>query len=260
MLLNSTTTPEFPDGLANSQRRTRPQPHGSPHGQRPPAARCPAMKTRMPVRQPAPTASISRAFRKRKDQTQRFLCAATDTRAAASREGWSRGNVQNGLRHGFQKHAAHAGPRGGLESAGSASGLPNHNNYIEVDKEKNRDAWGIPTLKINCSWSDNELAMSKDIAIQAAAKCSLPRAQKDISVNHEITPPGLAIHEMGTARGMGRDPQNIRLEPTQSGPHDAKKPVHDRWRLHGIFFLRESIAHVHGLDPRVACDFRGFLN
>jgi len=47
--------------------------------------------------------------------------------------------------------------------------------------------------------------MSKDIAIQAAEMLAAAGA-KDIYVYQEISAPGLAIHEMGTAR-MGRDPR-----------------------------------------------------
>jgi choline dehydrogenase-like flavoprotein len=96
--------------------------------------------------------------------------------------------------------------------------LPNHNNYVEVDKEK-LDAWGIPTLKIHCEWSENERAMSKDIAIQAAEILAAGGA-KDITVWQKISPPGLAIHEMGTAR-MGRDPKTSVLNANNQA-HDAK--------------------------------------
>jgi choline dehydrogenase-like flavoprotein len=105
-----------------------------------------------------------------------------------------------------------------LTIAGFGECLPNHNNFIEVDKEK-LDAWGIPTLKINCAWSNNELTMSKDIAIQAAEMLAAAGA-KDIHVESRITPPGLAIHEMGTAR-MGRDPKTSVLN-AHNQTHDAK--------------------------------------
>jgi len=82
--------------------------------------------------------------------------------------------------------------------------LPYRTNYVEVDKEK-LDAWGIPTLKIHCAWGDNEQAMSKDIAIQAAEMLAVAGA-REIGVYQEISTPGLGIHEMGTAR-MGRDPK-----------------------------------------------------
>src|SRR5260370_38900177 len=96
--------------------------------------------------------------------------------------------------------------------------LPNHNNRIEIDKDK-LDAWGIPTLKINCDWGENEHAMSKDIAIQAAEMLAASGAT-DIGVYSEITRPGLAIHEMGTA-AMGRDPKTSALNEHNKA-HDVK--------------------------------------
>ena len=45
--------------------------------------------------------------------------------------------------------------------------LAESHNLVELDKEK-VDAWGIPVLKINCAWSENELAMRKDMSISAA--------------------------------------------------------------------------------------------
>jgi choline dehydrogenase-like flavoprotein len=104
----------------------------------------------------------------------------------------------------------------GIEGFGEC--LPNRNNYVEVDKNR-PDAWGIPTLKIHCDWGENELAMSKDIAVQAAEMLAAAGAT-NITVDQRITPPGLAIHEMGTAR-MGRDPRTSVLNEHNQA-HDAK--------------------------------------
>src|SRR5260370_3561024 len=106
----------------------------------------------------------------------------------------------------------------GLGRGGFGECLPNPGNYVEIDKDK-LDAWRIPTLKIHCDWSENERAMSRDIAIQAAEMLAAAGA-KDIYVFQEITPPGLAIHEMGTAR-MGRDPKSSVLN-AHNQAHDAK--------------------------------------
>jgi choline dehydrogenase-like flavoprotein len=96
--------------------------------------------------------------------------------------------------------------------------LPNHDNYLEVQNDK-LDAWGIPTIKINCAWGDNERAMSRDIAVQAAEMLAAAGA-RDISVFQEMSPMGLAIHEMGTAR-MGRDPKTSVLNEHNQA-HDVK--------------------------------------
>src|SRR5260370_37136896 len=75
--------------------------------------------------------------------------------------------------------------------------LPNHNNYVEIGKGKVH-AWGVPTLKINCAWGDNELAMSKDIAVQAEEILAASDAT-EIYALQKPAPPGIAFHEIGTA-------------------------------------------------------------
>src|SRR5439155_1687558 len=120
-----------------------------------------------------------------------------------SRDGWQRGMSTAGLGVDFKNSLRKPGQwRMGLGGFGEC--LPNHNNYVEIDKDK-LDAWGIPTLKIHCDWGDNERIMSKDIAVQAAEMLAAAGAT-NIGVYSEMTRPGLGIHEMGTAR-MGRDPK-----------------------------------------------------
>src|SRR5438132_2162425 len=61
--------------------------------------------------------------------------------------------------------------------------------------------------------------MSSNIAVQAAEMLAAAGA-RDISVFQEMSPPGLAIHEMGTAR-MGRDPKTSVLNEHNQA-HDVK--------------------------------------
>jgi choline dehydrogenase-like flavoprotein len=134
-----------------------------------------------------------------------------------SRDGWGRGAAMAGIGVDFKNALRAPGPwRMGLGGFGEC--LPYHTNYVEVDKEK-LDAWGIPTLKIHCAWGDNEHAMSRDIAIQAAEMLAVAGA-KEIGVYQEISTPGLGIHEMGTAR-MGRDPKTSVLNE-HNQVHDVK--------------------------------------
>ena len=96
--------------------------------------------------------------------------------------------------------------------------LPRSDNYVEIDPEKT-DKWGIPALHINCTWGDNERAMLQDMAVTAAEMLEAGGA-KDISTFVEDNPPGLTIHEMGTAR-MGRDPGTSVLN-AHNQMHDVK--------------------------------------
>ena len=84
--------------------------------------------------------------------------------------------------------------------------LPRFENAVSLHPTK-KDKWGIPQLHINCRWSQNEILMMEDAAQTAETmlkKAGLKDVTSQVTV-HE-GPPGLAIHEVGTAR-MGRDPK-----------------------------------------------------
>jgi choline dehydrogenase-like flavoprotein len=69
------------------------------------------------------------------------------------------------------------------------------------------DKWGIPLIHIDCTWSENEKLMMADAEQTAAemlAKAGLSEIDSYNSI--ETSNPGLAIHEVGTAR-MGKDPK-----------------------------------------------------
>ena len=80
------------------------------------------------------------------------------------------------------------------------------------------DAWGIPVLRISCAWSENERALLKDMSITAAEMLSAAGA-RDIEPYIEDNPPGLTIHEMGTARMDGT--QKHRDPNAHNQAHDA---------------------------------------
>jgi choline dehydrogenase-like flavoprotein len=81
--------------------------------------------------------------------------------------------------------------------------LPRDSNRVELHPTQ-RDSWGIPTLHIDVAWSDNELAMHRDMS-EAAAQTLEAVGAKEITRRTEPSVPGNSNHEMGGAR-MGRDP------------------------------------------------------
>ena len=83
--------------------------------------------------------------------------------------------------------------------------LPDKRNRVLLDKNK-QDQWGIPLLTIECELHDNELKMLAAMADDAEAMLSAAGII-NIQKYSEDAPPGLAIHEMGTAR-MGHNPSN----------------------------------------------------
>ena len=68
------------------------------------------------------------------------------------------------------------------------------------------DAWGIPTLHIECTWSENELAIHRDMNVAAAELLEAAGAKHIQPSTSGPSTPGGTNHEMGTAR-MGRDPK-----------------------------------------------------
>ena len=82
--------------------------------------------------------------------------------------------------------------------------LPDERNRVWLDNTK-KDRWGIPVLNIDCEHRDNEKAMIKAIA-EDAREMMEAAGLTNIQTRSKLDPPGLLIHEMGTAR-MGRDPK-----------------------------------------------------
>jgi choline dehydrogenase-like flavoprotein len=122
----------------------------------------------------------------------------------AERQGWERGSETEGFGGEFKKSLiGDLGPWQ-LNLGGFGEMLPRHENYVEIDPNL-VDAWGIPALRVHCAYSANELKMQEDMVVTAVEMLEAVGAT-DISTYKENNPPGLVIHETGTAR-MGRDPK-----------------------------------------------------
>ncbi len=213
ILLNSATT-EFPDGLCNSSGELghNLMDHHMGAGA---SGIMPGNEDKVPFGN-RPNGIYVPRFRNVKTKEKDFV-RGYGYQGGGSREGWGRGAIMAGIGVDFKNSLKAPGPwRMGLGGFGEC--LPYHSNYVSINKEK-LDAWGIPTLNIDCKWGDNEHTMSKDIAIQAAEMLAASGA-REIGVYQDISAPGLGIHEMGTAR-MGRDPKTSVLN-AHNQAHDAK--------------------------------------
>ena len=74
-----------------------------------------------------------------------------------------------------------------------------------------KDAWGIPVLKFDFKFGDNEMKMAKDMA-ETVEEMLTAAGAESIKVVKEPLPPGWSIHEIGTAR-MGKDPKTAVTDP-----------------------------------------------
>jgi choline dehydrogenase-like flavoprotein len=213
ILFNSATS-EFANGLANSSGELghNLMDHVTAGGA---TALIPGNEDRFELGR-RPNGTYMPRFRNVKSKHPDFL-RGYGFQGGAHREGWNRGILQTGFGADFKKSLSKPGPWR-FSFGGFGECLPNHNNYVELDKEK-VDAWGIPTLKIHSGWSENELALRKDMAISAAEMLAAAGG-REIEPFERNDPPGFAIHEMGTAR-MGRDPRTSVLNSFNQA-HDVR--------------------------------------
>jgi len=125
---------------------------------------------------------------------------------SASRSDWQGMKNSAGIGVDFKQQLTQAGDwHFGLHAQGEM--LPRFENQVSLHPSKT-DKWGIPQLHINCQWSENEKLMMEDAAYTAKEmleKAGVKEVKSYTSLDKYS--PGLAIHEVGTAR-MGRDPKN----------------------------------------------------
>ena len=138
-------------------------------------------------------------FRNVKDAHPKFV-RGYGFQGGAWRSGWGRGGLGFGAAHkdGLIKAK---GPWQ-MSLGGWGEMLPRPDNLVDLDPTV-KDKWGIPALRVNCTFGENERAILEDVQ-QTAAEMLEAAGAKDISTYDSQLPPGLCIHEMGTAR-MGRD-------------------------------------------------------
>jgi len=96
--------------------------------------------------------------------------------------------------------------------------LARYENYIELDPVA-KDRWGVPVIKFNYKFGDNEKKMCEDMA-NTAQEMFEAAGFEILDVNKRVLTEGWSIHELGTAR-MGTDPKASVLNQFQQS-HDVK--------------------------------------
>ena len=200
ILLNSATA-EFPTGLGDSSGELghNLMDHIMDGGA---SGTLPWAKDRMEVGR-RPDAIYVPRFRNVKTKHPDFL-RGYGFEGRAERSGWERGAEMAGFGAAFKKSLINDLGPWELNLGGFGEMLPRHQNYVEIDRNL-VDAWGIPALRVHCAYSDNELKMQEDMVVSATEMLEALGAT-NIRTYKENNPPGLVIHETGTAR-MGRDPK-----------------------------------------------------
>ncbi len=94
--------------------------------------------------------------------------------------------------------------------------LPRWENYVEIDPNV-VDTFGIPALRVNMTFGDNERAMIQDMG-ETSGEMLEAAGARNIRTRANPSVPGWAIHEIGVAR-MGSDPKKSVLNQFQQ-THD----------------------------------------
>jgi choline dehydrogenase-like flavoprotein len=122
------------------------------------------------------------------------------------RDRWWTSMGKKGVGEAFKAEARTPGPwRMGMIAFGEV--LPNEKNHVRLHQSKT-DQWGFPVPVLDVAWGENERNMVRQAVrdtramLEAAGGIDIETDDPDTV---EPAPPGIGIHEMGTAR-MGLDP------------------------------------------------------
>lgn len=115
----------------------------------------------------------------------------------ASREGWHRVVAELGFGEDMKNRATEPG-KWNFGMTGFGECLPYEANHMMLDYNK-KDAWGLPTVVFDAEFRENEKAMRKDM-MNDAAEMLEAAGLKNVHTYDAGSWPGMAIHEMGTAR------------------------------------------------------------
>jgi choline dehydrogenase-like flavoprotein len=122
----------------------------------------------------------------------------------AGRDGWRAALRAPGIGQALKARITDLGPWS-MSFWGFGEMLPRQENRAALHPTL-VDAWGIPSLHIECRWSGNELAIHRDMNVTAAELLEAAGARDIEPSRSGPSIPGGTNHEMGTAR-MGRDPK-----------------------------------------------------
>ncbi|WP_247234746.1 GMC oxidoreductase [Telluribacter sp. SYSU D00476] len=87
--------------------------------------------------------------------------------------------------------------------------IPKETNFVALDKDL-KDPYGLPQLRINVGYDDNDEKMIKDFHEQMTEMLTLAGFKNIKTHDKPDKAPGLDIHEMGGVR-MGKDPKTSQL-------------------------------------------------
>jgi choline dehydrogenase-like flavoprotein len=126
---------------------------------------------------------------------------------SATRPGWSHQTDGPQIGAEYKENIAEAGPWN-VYMMMQGETIPKETNHVSLSADQ-KDAWGIPLLKISVDYDDNDVRLLKDFLTQGAEMLDKAGC-KNIVGNDNKQAPGLDIHEIGGVR-MGKDPKTSLL-------------------------------------------------
>lgn len=144
-------------------------------------------------------------FQNLNDATKRDYLRGFGYQGGASRMDWTESirEMQVGVGKDFKDSLVRPG-HWEMGIMGFGECLPYHDNKVTLNKDV-LDKYGLPTLTMDAEFKENEMKMRKDMMFYAAEMLEAA-GLRNVETYDSQSWPGLAIHEMGTAR-MGRDPK-----------------------------------------------------
>jgi choline dehydrogenase-like flavoprotein len=156
-------------------------------------------------------------FRNLSDKQPRFIRGYGFEGSAGSQMYPGHADDTPGFGVGYKKHVRdYAGAY--ISMGGFGEVLPRYENEVSLDPVV-KDKWGIPVIRFNFKFGDNEKKMCEDMA-DAGQEMFEEAGFEILSVTRNIYTEGWSIHELGTAR-MGGDKKTSVLNQFQQS-HDVK--------------------------------------
>ena len=111
-----------------------------------------------------------------------------------------------------------------VSMSGRGESVPQYDNYCEIDPNV-VDKFGIPVLRFNYNWTDNEIKQAKHMQdtfeeLLLAAGAKLLGTKPGPETQYGLLAPGRIIHEVGTTR-MGDD-KSTSVVNSNCQTHDCK--------------------------------------
>jgi hypothetical protein len=122
--------------------------------------------------------------------------------------------------------------------------IPKEENHVRLNLEE-KDAWGMPLLRIAVGYDDDDVKSLNDFLVQGAEMLEKAKAV-NIHPTDSKQAPGLDIHEMGGVRD-GEGSKDFPAEQMEPIARLSECFCH-RWGLYDFYQHPEPFAHFYGLN------------